>query len=711
MEFAHPALLFALPLAGLPWLLQRLLRGRAPAVRFPAVAFLQEALSRGQRKRRAQNYALLAARSAILAIATLCLAAPRCASEGADAAIPRTSLLLLDNSLSTHFVNPDGTRRIDELLADAQAWLDEWRQQGAVGRVALTLTDRDADAVSPTGDMAEIRALLKTAAGGRLHGAPLGAALQQVAAQLGPIRDTAARLVIWTDGRRSAWRDVNATALRDLEKLSIEVRTPLVRNNGNLWLTNGAPSAWLRNVAGQAALRLGAQGSAPECWISGEDAQGGTRRFGPFASSAGQERPVELRLAATAERFAAYRLTLAPEDRLSADQTTYFVAATRERPLVWRLSGGGAPGDDLTGWLLATLLAPPALDPERQRVALELWSVAELMERGASGGRAAREAQRGDQEPPTSRQSPALLLACHLPELDEASRLYVRGVIERGATLLLAPAAELEHAARMPFANWFADGALEVKATAAVGIVAERATAGLDAPRAAVTRRLACGRWRSEARVSSRYSDGSPAVLEIDVGRGRVALLTTSPAPSWSDLGIGAGPLIDWLFRLLDRDGPDETAALQVGDRDRRAFSGLPEHGVVRVRDVFDRSAAAVAIAVRERAPLDDWPTAKPGVYEIAAGVGSAALAMYSVNYPPEESDLTEIEASEIAERLGREAQLRHLGESPSAAAPLESEATSTPPLLPWLLLAALALEFVLSLARDRARSRIVPTP
>lgn len=700
MEFAQPALLFALPLVAAPWLLQLLLRGRARRVRFPAVGFLREAITRGHRKRRAQNYAILLARSSILGLAVVCLAAPRCApASGAAVEAPRETVLILDDSLSTRYEMTPGARVVDALLADATNWVDAWRHGGAPGRVGLLHADPRDEGVPLLNDPGVIRAALTAPLGDDAHGEPLGVALRRAAAMLTATSPIASSIVIWSDGQRAAWRDVTPEILSKLKNVSLEVRSPRGLDARNLSISAPPAKPWLNGAEGHVTLALESTGIDVETRVIAQEANGPRASHGPFFAKPNETQPVDLRLPMVGIKFAAYRFTLEPGDRLILDQDAYFATTLRDRPRGWRLTRADESATEHTKLLLSNLIAPEALDPARQLLSLESKPIAALsiIERDGEG----------------KVDAPEFILATDVREMDASGREALRKLVDRGAVLLIAPPAEFDPAAWGLLARWFSDEQVENERIAAQGIMSDRGAVGLDAPDAGVTQRIRAPRWKTEARALSRYADGQPAVLELSIGRGRALLLTTSPAPSWSDLGIRAAALLDWLYRALisNEVGAARVASLRVGQSDRRTFPDLPRQGMARVRSLFGPSAAPVAVPIRDGAPDSDWPTAKAGLYELALGIGAEPLALYTVNYPPEESDLRAAELTEIQAALGQTNVTFHdLGEPPRAFAAQRDPHRGATATLAWLLLAALVSEFLLTRARDKADEQIRAT-
>jgi len=175
--------------------------------------------------------------------------------------------------------------------------------------------------------------------------------------------------------------------------------------------------------------------------------------------------------------------------------------------------------------------------------------------------------------------------------------------------------------------------------------------------RCAVRRRVKLGELLESVHVDARYADGEPAIVSRDVGRGRLLMLTTSPDPSWSDLGVRAAGLLTWLHRLVqDALGQPATVASFGADEPARlAFDGLPDVGLAGVSSVSDEEGKVVWLRIADGAPQEPWPTGRAGLYSIRAGGGAGERFVYAVNWPAAESDLTPVSVVQLRRKLGTE--------------------------------------------------------
>jgi hypothetical protein len=185
----------------------------------------------------------------------------------------------------------------------------------------------------------------------------------------------------------------------------------------------------------------------------------------------------------------------------------------------------------------------------------------------------------------------------------------------------------------------------------------------LELGRCTVRRRVRLPALAPDARVVARYDDGLPAIVQRRIGRGRVVLLTTNPDPRWSELGTRAAGLLTWLHVLIDATvgPPASVAAFTVGQKRPHRFGALPESGLVSVTPAGESAAPSGAAAaapagwirLNQGVPTTAWPTPAAGIYRVRAPGPPTAEALYAVNWPSEESDLTPATAELLQGRLG----------------------------------------------------------
>ncbi|HEY6477494.1 MAG TPA: BatA and WFA domain-containing protein [Polyangia bacterium] len=149
-------------------------------------------------------------------------------------------------------------------------------------------------------------------------------------------------------------------------------------------------------------------------------------------------------------------------------------------------------------------------------------------------------------------------------------------------------------------------------------------------------------------RVVLRYDSGSPALVEAEIGRGRVLLLTTTVDREWTDLPIRPGflPLIQEAARYLaGAPSGEAAAAVTVGGKreialepDDRRIEIVPPAGDSRWLTPPTHGDA------RTRRALTFAETDEPGFYRVRAARGDGTIserpdAAFVVDLDPRESD------------------------------------------------------------------------
>jgi hypothetical protein len=150
-------------------------------------------------------------------------------------------------------------------------------------------------------------------------------------------------------------------------------------------------------------------------------------------------------------------------------------------------------------------------------------------------------------------------------------------------------------------------------------------------------------------RIVLRYENGAPALVDAEVGRGRVLLLTTSVDREWTDLPIRPGflPLIQEAARYLAAaPSGDATATVTVGGK-REIVLGADDRRIEIVKPNGEsRSLTPATHAGEQRARhtvlFDE--TDEPGLYRVRAARADGTVderpdAAFAVTLDPGESD------------------------------------------------------------------------
>jgi hypothetical protein len=166
--------------------------------------------------------------------------------------------------------------------------------------------------------------------------------------------------------------------------------------------------------------------------------------------------------------------------------------------------------------------------------------------------------------------------------------------------------------------------------------------------------------------VLLRYDDGAPAMVESQLGEGRVLLFTSTIDRDWTDLPIHPGflPLVQQVVRYLARTPLREPAppalvgkpqAIALAEGDTRVEVTMPSGRKL----VFGSERLA------GRRQLQFSGVDEPGIYRVAVASESGALrdrpgAGFAANLEPRESDLRKLSPAGLAAVTGAAPTARH---------------------------------------------------
>lgn len=641
MTFALPGLLAGAALAAVPILLHLLFRPRPRELRFPAVMLLEPALRAGRRSQRLRHFWLLLARALVIACVAILLAQPTCRAQSADsfARVPVATVVVVDDSWSTRYQTAGGDESRERATRAIRNELDQLQRRPVGSRTGLTFAAPERPAEPLAADAAVLLPRLRDSVDA-VHAAPLGIALDEAGTMLRAAQQPLRRVVVVTDNQRSAWRNVPPTALAGIDQLRLEVVIPTPPVRSNLFLAHvQTPRA--THAAGTPlvlAVEPRVWGAPAEARVAVWDATGETllRRSPSDLLDPGEAPVVEIVLPSFPPGAHGFTVRLEPDDRLTADQTRWFAITAVEKPTATLI----APADDenLTTVIVRNLLTPDGLPADAQFVELTQQAPGSV---------------RFDDRTDLVILLSGLTLA---PNARDALEKFVRG----GGTLLLIPRAT-ERVEFPGVSNWVLRDPLRTESTPTgtqLQWPAPIRGSDVSARNAAATRvRIVAEGMYDDATTTHEFSDETPAVITRPLARGTVHLLMTSPDPAWSDLGRRAAGLLTWLHeraRFAAR-GQARSANYTVGQTVGELFPRLPTNGTVTVRRVGRDDADATRIAIDEGALARGWPTDKPGLYEITDTNTAERRALYAVNWPQAESDLSVATEPELRASLGVE--------------------------------------------------------
>jgi hypothetical protein len=141
------------------------------------------------------------------------------------------------------------------------------------------------------------------------------------------------------------------------------------------------------------------------------------------------------------------------------------------------------------------------------------------------------------------------------------------------------------------------------------------------------------------ARVLARFDRGSPAVLEVTVGQGRLYVLTAGWTPADSQLALSS-KFVPLLWSLLEIAGARADAPAQLSVGDTLPLTKGHGGGVLSGPTATTRAVAVDAPVL--------GPFMEPGVYEWTSG---GRTERFAVNLDPAESRTSPLNREQLEER------------------------------------------------------------
>jgi hypothetical protein len=496
MAFLYPAFLIGAVAIALPIVLHLLRRDIAPEVPFTAVRLLRRSPVERVHKRRLKDLLLLAAR--VIALLLLAAAFARPYVRGAAPAPVR--VVALDRSYSM-----GGPQRFDRARALARAAIED---ASSSERVAFVAFDDRADVLAMPGGKGEARAAL--------DGTTLGFGATRYSAVFDKVLEMAngatGRLILVTDLQPSGWNKEGAPVLplgwemevRDAgsvgENLTIEAVT----------VDAAAVAATIRN-SGRTPRSGRIQVTLDE---RGPEAAGADFTVAPGQASVAR---INWRAPSTGA------LTVSVDDPvgLAADNSRYVVLGARQTPKALVVGAGEQSG----------LYLSRALETSRTEDVDVVTS--------------ARLASMTPEE--VSNYSTIALLTTRA--LERKSRETIAAQVRAGSGLFIAAGSDLDISVVASMADWQpALSAVEHGQGPPLTLAATDVRHPIFRPFNALAVNLGQVRFERSWRVApegwsviARFSNGSPALLERTLGRGRVVLFASDVDRQWNDFPLHPG--------------------------------------------------------------------------------------------------------------------------------------------------------------------------
>jgi hypothetical protein len=716
VHFLAPSLLLGLAAAILPWIIHRIGRRRARPVRFAAMELLLRAEREVSARRRLRDVALLAVRTAVAAALPLLFARPFADVRSDLPAVTgrsQSAVVILDDSASMRRTPHGGDALFERARGRARAIIEHLSPDSEVALV-LAAEGSAAPIAELSSDRPRVFAALAGAAP-TARRADFAAALKR-AGQILTGSPRADRLIyVVSDMQRSGWEDVApSTVPQGLEVVVLDV------SGGDAWDNRAvvglsaepAPEEGVQGIAVVAEIAnfggSDVHGLGVTLWLDGNEVARGSvdvpahgrarKRFVHNVATGGAHQaavaidtddfPLDDRRACRVEASRGLRVLIVdgdPRTVRTEDETFFLEAALRAGGSNFSITT--VLPDDLGTRDLSPFGSVFLANVNRVSDAVAA-ALVQYVEHG--GGLFISVGDRVDADAWNANMRGVLPQPLGL----KRSAAAPPGAAAEGETVDLRPAERLAPIDRRhPLLSAFpAKGE------------------GLTSARFFQYMLLAPVADAPGRRVVLRYESGAPALVDAEIGRGRVLLLTTTADREWTDLPIRPGflPLVQEAGRYLaGAPSGDATSALLVGEK-REIELGVEDRRVEVVKPNGESrwlSPAARGSDTRARrqgpSPVVFDETDEPGLYRVRSARADGSVsdrpdAAFVVTLDERESD-----PARLPDDLRPDRAAAHGGAGPAPRRRLEL----------WHALGALVIgcvlvESLLTVRARRARAR-----
>lgn len=644
MTFLNQALLFGMFAVSIPIIIHLLNRRRFKKVTWAAMRFLNVSVEQNQRRMKLEDLLLLLLRCALLALLAFAVARP--VVEGFSGSLPGSKVaaaVVLDTSASMRTAEGEGTR-LDQAREAARAVVESLPPGSSVAISTSFHPDE------PTSDLTLARQRIEEAPQTDRHADDLLGVLQRAAATLEGQAAAEKEIYLITDGHAEEWASFAAREDQLKEMPSgTKVNVVFVGNPAanNLGIARVTPSRSLpavnqpfridlevTNFGSTAALDVPVsllidEQVAGEPWIIDEIAPGRSASATLYATlpSPGFHR-VTLSLAGDAVPF--------------DDQRTIVLQAVEDvRVLLVDGEPGVEAGESETFFLRHALAPVPEEMLASYPVKPTVVPVSDFAEQNLSGFDAVVLANVSDLSPPVADR-----VAAHVEDggglvifAGENIRKEFYNTLMEGKHNLL-PATFISYRSeeeREPLS-------LQVTETNPLGLDEDMFASAEFGQAFRV--QLA----KEGSRIALRFSDGSPALVEREVGLGKVFLFSSTADTGWNNLAVKPAfvPLVN---RLLGAIVQNQDAGLNIRAGEELVHRVAPDLAgkEVTVSEIGDPQALGRLITIGESTDetvLRFSETHRAGAYQ--AAIEGDMPVFFSVEPSARESTLALLESEQV---------------------------------------------------------------
>jgi hypothetical protein len=638
--FTHPLFLWGLLAAPLPLLLHLINRTRAKKVPFTALQFIEQSLAQQSIKYRLREWLLLLLRVAMLAVVALLLARPFIRSRffSFSQKIQSTSVVLLDDTLSMCY--REGERTLWERAREESLQYLDTLTEGS--RVSLYPLSEDPAPLSA--DLVRVRKQIREWSPGGRTGQCVPA-LGRAGKVLEAVKSGQREILLLTDLTKVSWEGLSKSAL----KLPPDVALYII-DVGESRDRNAAVQAVSIETSGQARVNVPLQvratlrgGDEPmdrgvELVVGGKRVDSKRVRLDRYKVST-----VVFSHAPDTGGLLQGSVRFAEGDALPLDDERFFSVWVRDA--VRALLAGDGKGD----LFLKQALSPDGLS-KRAPVAIEPAHPFELETRDLS--------------------QTDLVILSNVRSLTAAAWQKLREFVRGGGGLLIFAGEELDPAAYTPEAS---QGVLSLSVREK-RTEPEKTSIEISDPAHALFAPFAGGMngdislraFRTYlvlepaaeplARVLARFKGSSPALVERELGSGRILVFASSADPSWNDLPSYGAPYVP-LMHLLVRHATGRTGSPVSAIVGEALTFPLPRKHGTRARVIWPGNRAEeYAVEPDQRELVLDHARSQGNV---SLSIDNTLAGGFAVNVDPRESRRDRIAAAEVRGGFSPEGYVR----------------------------------------------------
>ena len=691
LSWINPFFLAGALLLALPVLIHLVQKQHGQGARFPSLMFLKQIPQRQRKRLEIRHWLLLLLRCLLLLLIVFAFARPFLHSTSASGALQpeRTdSIVLLDRSYSMRIAD-----HWQQALDQALRLVDE---KQALDRIGILLVDDEAELASDLTSRADdLRGALQGQSAG-FRATRLPPAIEQAARLLGGSNASRKRILVISDFQASAVTSVaRISADIEIEALPIDVTGVA---NASITSVSIEPSA--RATADEIALRVEIvnRSTAPldqqvTLTLDGRELARRELHLAPAATVI--ETFDQLGVSADLVRGT---VSLA-DDALSLDNRHYFVYSSRQQLPLLIVEGDSARANQSVFLQNALELARnPVFRVERRRLSalqaedLPSWAVIILHDVSLPSD--------------TLTHVPTEALTDYVAAGGGLLVVIGTATQQNWPTTLLPGSPGRVVESKQASAFHLADFAADHPLTLSLGT---RNTADLSLARVFNYRELQPG---AGDRVVARYNDGGVALLERQLGLGRVQVLTTPLDTHWNDIALQPVflPFLHQGLRYLSAFEPYANQA-EIGRitdvmRYARALAGVDAIVGVTVGatagewasgPLLVESPTGDEIRIDRQSPL--LTPAQPGFYQLHNATRPGAEVTLAVNVDPQEANQQRLDLGRFVEEIRASADPANTGATLNRRQAAEYEQQQQ--LAYAILLAALALMLIEALCAN----------